>query len=244
MRVFVMFVTAILVLTSSAAKATGFFSNEDALFEKTIDLIRSDVESLSRLKFSKVSRAHMAFFGSSSGNALVEFIKKRTKRIEWTETDDLVIASASNGTLWISERYAELDQVHRWAVLIHESRHNESAGWNHVKCPNPYIFTFDEVSYRFPVFDEYSGTLGCDNTSDGAYGVEHAFLQSIFETCVNCTKEMKNEATKLMFSSGYLRIINSDAATKAFIDSNAKTLNIIEENHIFLRKAERILNKK
>ena len=218
-----------------------FADNGEDQLSKAMKLFYSDLEQLGKLEFSKLSSAHINFFGESkSGRDLVIFITKRIKTIMWDESlPDDVGARTVNGNLVVGTAYLQDNQVGRWNILIHEARHSESSAFDHVECSFPYEFTFNSEIYIFDIMKEFSGKKGCDDTHNGAYSLGYTFLRSIAQSCINCTEDDKSEAKLKAVFSGILRIVEPSSADAIYHLANLTAEgDLVKMEHFFSKLSD------
>lgn len=230
-----------LATTSSFAVAADFGDAE----KKVLDLIQKDLSALEALQFSRVSPLHSSVFGDANGHSLVKYITNRTREFQVTTLPKGVEARAADGILQVDESYLKKSQVLRWYTLIHESTHNEISTPDHVLCPNNGVFVFNNVAYNLKSpRNTLPGSLACDDKVFGAYGIGYIFTQSILESCLNCSKEMKGEALQVGLTYGLLRISEPVSAEALVMKSSVDPATARLRTEKALKFFEAILSAK
>lgn len=113
-----------------------------------------DAETYEQSRFSKV------FGFALDGPKLLGWWSRRIQRVRrgdaWT-----VAVYDGEGAMTVTDEFFERSLLERLFVLIHEARHADGDGYDHVECP-------------------YSGSLACDARPDGAYAYQAAFLFELY----------------------------------------------------------------
>lgn len=187
-------------------------------------VVQSDLASLEKVKLESSSLKYKALFGPSlSGKTLVDFIRARIDRYEFglqPNPNTTAQVTRNSRTTTIFPRYFEHSKVRRWLILLHEARHADPTGFfGHVACPQPFVFVFENQTYRIPLLDWASGSMSCDADDLGPYGLESAVGLNLAWYCENCSEKEKLEAWGSAFDTGLLRISDPQAAQR-FIQDN------------------------
>lgn len=125
-------------------------------------------------------------------------LNKKIPSISYGNTWTVAI-NQNKGQLVIGDQFFErLTDLERLYVLVHEARHSDGKGHKHVKCSKDFQF----VSSAQPTMD-LGGTLACDDTSDGAYAYQSAFLFELYAFGLFDQREVG-----LLYNSSISRIPN------------------------------------
>lgn len=112
------------------------------------------------------SRFQQRFGFPLQGGLLVAWLRGRVTRIErgraWT-----VAVHGGDTTVVVTDAFFTRSLVERMSVLLHEARHSEGDGHDHVECPED-----DPVLLR--------GREACDGRADGAYAYQAALLYEMY----------------------------------------------------------------
>ncbi|MFQ5677084.1 MAG: hypothetical protein ACE5G1_14420 [bacterium] len=182
-------------------KTFGFSESQMLVIERTFALLQS--LKAERLKidpktYKSLSRFEHLFGFSFDGKRLFEWVGKRTQTISYRKAWTVAI-NQNKGQITIGDRFfSKLTELERLYLLVHEARHSDGHGFKHVKCPKGFQF----VSSGQPEMS-LEGTLACDDTDDGSYAFQAAFLFELFAYGLFDQRE-----AGLLYNSSILRILN------------------------------------
>lgn len=217
-----------LSLVTSTVSADSLLQRKTFSKAEASALVQKDLSAIETLQFTQTSKAFQRYFGTAGGRSLANYIRSKTKSIEFGILPIGSIARASDGKLTLDTEFVHASPVQRWFLLIHETRHNESRAWQHVMCPTPYRFTFGGSTYDLnELAGRLSGGYGCDASGDGAYAVTYTFLRAIAESCTNCSAEMRADAGRLAYTEGLIRILDPQAAKQLVEDASSAAGDVV-----------------
>jgi hypothetical protein len=166
----------------------------------------SDLNHLRKVSGSQASGLHGFVFGPSankvSGEAYYNFFMSRVSIVdsEPSKKDFFVNAGGKDdpGKLYVTSEYTKylktMPEIERWAVLIHEARHNEIENtWPHTICPDPFIDAKGNAIIA-PWGQSLSGKYACDTEALGSYGVTIILARNIELHCDTCSKDLRTQA--------------------------------------------------
>jgi len=181
-------------------KLKGLKSGEIGILEGTFENLRG--LEISEIKinpktYKKLSRFEELFGFKINGPGISDWILRRTRKIEKKETWTALV-NHRKGTIRIGKVFfEELTLLERMYALIHEARHSDDGGYKHSKCPKGFKF----ISAGQPYMD-LEKEFACDNTDQGAYSYQAAFLFELFAYGLFDSKEVG-----LLYNSSIIRVI-------------------------------------
>jgi hypothetical protein len=217
----------VILFSTFLCLSNGKASSDLAIAPDVPELVKekflADLKSLRRVSGSAASSFHSIIFGPGaervSGEAYYNFFTHRVSDIDTENSKQDFFVNAGGlkdpKKLYITNEYEKfvtsMPQIERWAVLIHEARHNESpTNWPHVLCPK--TFSVNKKPIVTPWGEALAGKYACDDKALGSYGITIVMARNIELHCDNCSKELKTQAGQYARSI-LLRIINPQAIT-------------------------------
>ena len=155
------------------------------LSEERIEVLESTMRQLNSLEpgplkinkgaYRRLSRFHELFGSPFRGKALSQWLLSKIRKISYHNTWTVAV-NQNQGTFILGEMFfAKLSALERLYLLIHEARHSDEGGYDHVSCPKGFRF----ISAAQPELD-LEEEPSCDNRRDGAYAFQAAFLFELY----------------------------------------------------------------
>ena len=193
-------VVLLLLVGSTAAAELIYFDarvpeNSRRLFQTDLDLMRG-------IEGTTASPRHRALIGEVRGADYLAFLKQRIQFVGYQVAREgrtaAFVQAPYYTTMFLTSNFSNADtpQMFRVQVYWHESRHGEWAvgGWQHVICPRGATDLHGE-EIRGPVSGRsLIGFPGCDNVSDGAYGLSATMMGNLAKNCTNCSEKVKTDS--------------------------------------------------
>ncbi len=179
---------------------SGLTEEQVRALESTIDQLKGlepGELKINKKVYQRLSRFKELFGFSFQGKALADWLLARIKGISyhnsWTAAQN-----QNAGNFIIGEMFfTKLSTLERLYLLIHEARHSDKEGYDHVRCPKG----FKTVSATQPDLD-LEREPACDETREGAYSFQAAFLFELFAYGLFDQKEVG-----LLYNSSISRVI-------------------------------------
>jgi len=157
---------------------SGLSEAQVLTLESTIHQLRSlepGELKMDKKTYSRLSRFKDLFGFPFNGPDLSTWLLTRIHSISyhnpWT-----VAVNQNRGEFFVGDVFfTQTSPLERLYTLIHEARHSDDDGYEHVKCPKGFKF----ISSRQPEMD-LQGVPACDPTDRGAYSFQAAFLFELF----------------------------------------------------------------
>lgn len=157
---------------------SGLSDAQVVTLESTINQLRSLEPAelkINKKTYDRLSRFKDLFGFPFNGPDLSNWLLTRIHSISyhnpWT-----VAVNQNKGEFFIGDVFfTKTSPLERLYTLIHEARHSDDDGYEHVKCPKGFKF----ISSRQPEMDLQS-VPACDPTDRGAYSFQAAFLFELF----------------------------------------------------------------
>lgn len=125
--------------------------------------------------YRRLSRFNHLFGSPFSGKALSQWLLLRIRKISYHNTWTVAV-NQNRGTFILGDIFfKKIGPLERLYLLIHEARHSDEGGYDHVNCPKGFRF----VSAAQPELD-LEEEPSCDNRRDGAYAFQAAFLFELY----------------------------------------------------------------
>ena len=177
------------------------------LTEEQVQILESTMNQLisiepGKLKIDKgvyrrLSRFNELFGIPFRGKELVQWLLSRIQKISYHNVWTAAI-NQNQGTFIVGDIFfTKINTIERLYLLIHEARHSDGEGYNHVKCPREFKF----VSAAQPDLD-LEQEPSCDARRNGAYAFQSAFLFEIYAYGLMDQKE-----AGLLYNSSVSRVI-------------------------------------
>ncbi len=182
----------------------GFSPSEVDQIKFVLDKLR-ELDTTNKLGIpDDIYQAHSRFealFGFTfNGGQLLRWLLSRIQAIRlgrsWT-----VAVNKGRGVIVLDSRFFKLSILEKMYLLVHEARHSDQDAPRHVPCPDDYPF----ISAAQPSID-LRGTRGCDESLDGAYGYQAAFLFELYAYGL-----IAGERAGLLFNSSLTRVLGKQS---------------------------------
>ncbi len=179
---------------------SGFSIKQEAQILSTIEKLKSLKAGSLKIKrgiYRRLSRFERLFGFPFDGQGLSVWVLNRLPEISYQNTWTVAV-NQNRGTLFIGDQFFEdLSDLERLYILIHEARHSDDDGYEHVKCPKGFHF----VSAAQPDID-LQGEAACDADDAGAYAFQAAFLYELFAYGIFDQREVG-----LLYNSSISRVL-------------------------------------
>jgi len=157
---------------------SGLSDSQILILESTINQLGS-VEpgelKMDKKTYDRLSRFKDLFGFPFDGRKLSDWLLTRIHSISY-QNPWTVAVNQNKGDFFVGEVFfTKTSPLERFYTLIHEARHSDGKGYEHVKCPKGFKF----ISSRQPEMDLQS-VPACDPTDRGAYSFQAAFLFELF----------------------------------------------------------------
>jgi hypothetical protein len=157
---------------------SGLSEQQILVLESSIRQLRS-LEAgelkIDRKLYRRLSRFEELFGFAFNGRDLSHWLLNRIDGISyhnpWTAAVNQNLGDFLVGDLF----FDRLSPLERLYALIHEARHSDDDGHEHVKCPKGFKY----ISSRQADLD-LEKVPACDNHADGAYALQAAFLFELY----------------------------------------------------------------
>jgi hypothetical protein len=125
--------------------------------------------------YGRLSRFKELFGFPFSGKELSRWLLTKIHGISYENTWTVAV-NQNQGSFMVGDFFfTKTRPIERLYTLIHEARHSDDDGYEHVKCPKGFKF----VSSRQPEMD-LEREPACDDNDKGAYSFQAAFLFELF----------------------------------------------------------------
>ena len=159
-------------------KLSGLTEQQTLILESTINSLSSlqpDKLKIDKKIYNRLSRFKELFGFSFEGQALTHWLLRRIRSITYQNTWTAAV-NQHQGDFFVSDLFFnKMSPLERVYALIHEARHSDGDGYEHVKCPKGFRY----ISSRQPDLD-LEKAPACDSHPDGAYAFQAAFLFELF----------------------------------------------------------------
>lgn len=146
--------------------------------------------------YRRLSRFEALFGFPFNGPDLHHWILSRVKSISYQNTWTAAV-NQNKGDFFVGDLFfTKTTPLERLYTLIHEARHSDNEGYDHVKCPEGFPF----VSSRQADMD-LTRVRACDDTDRGAYAFQAAFLFELYAYGIFDRME-----TGLLYNSSVARV--------------------------------------
>ncbi|HIL33980.1 MAG TPA: hypothetical protein EYG28_01030 [Nitrospiria bacterium] len=168
--------------------------------KETIEHLRTlqpDKMEINEEVYKRLSHFEERFGFPFNGEKLVHWLLSRVQTFSYRNTWTVAI-NQNKGTFFLGDAFFnDLSELERLYLLIHEARHSDSGGYKHIKCPEGFVF----ISAGQPKKD-LQEELACDESGDGAYAFQSAFLFELFAFGLFDKREVG-----LLYNSSISRVI-------------------------------------
>jgi hypothetical protein len=157
---------------------SGLSEAQVLILESTINQLRS-LESaelkINKKTYDRLSRFKDLFGFPFNGPDLSNWLLSRIHSISYHNPWTIAV-NQNKGEFFVGDVFfTKTSPLERLYTLIHEARHSDDNGYEHVKCPKGFKF----ISSRQPEMD-LENVPACDPTNRGAYSFQAAFLFELF----------------------------------------------------------------
>lgn len=157
---------------------SGLTDAQVLVLESTINQLRSlepgDLK-MDKKTYSRLSRFKELYGFSFNGPDLSNWLLGRIHSISYHNPWTIAVNQNKGEFIVGDVFFTKTSPLERLYTLIHEARHSDDDGYEHVKCPTGFKF----ISSRQPEMDLQS-VPACDPTDRGAYSFQAAFLFELF----------------------------------------------------------------
>lgn len=159
-------------------KLSGLTERQILILESTVDQLPSlkpgDLK-MNKPMYDRLSRFKELFGFPFDGDGLFHWLLSRVRSFSYRNSRTAAYNQHKGHFIVGDTFFDRIDTVERLYTLIHEARHSDDGGYDHVRCPKD----FNIVSSRQPDLD-LAGERACDNSDQGAYSFQAAFLFELF----------------------------------------------------------------
>lgn len=177
------------------------------LSEEQLRILESTINQLKTLApgdlkidkgvYRRLSRFKELFGISFGGRELSDWLLARIHRISYYNSATAAL-NQNRGNFVIGDLFfTKINTLERLYLLVHEARHSDANGHEHIQCPKGFKF----VSATQPELD-LEHELACDDHREGAYAFQAAFLFELFAYGIFDQKEVG-----LLYNSSISRVI-------------------------------------
>lgn len=157
---------------------SGLTEEQLRILESTIDQLKA-LESgelkIDKKVYRRLSRFSEMFGVPFRGKEVVDWILARIRRISY-HNSPTAAQNQNRGSFVVGEIFfTKINTLERLYLLIHEARHSDGDGHDHIKCPKDFKF----ISAAQPDMD-LEREASCDPGRDGAYAFQAAFLFELY----------------------------------------------------------------
>lgn len=178
----------------------GLNEQQVLILESTIAQLQSlkaDKLKIGKKSYRRLSHFKELFGFAFDGPELSRWLLKRIRSISYQNTWTAAV-NQHQGDFFVGDIFfTQLSPLEKLYALIHEARHSDDDGYEHVKCPKAYKY----VSARQPDLD-LENLAACDAVVNGAYAFQAAFLFELFAYGI-----FEQHETGLLYNSSISRMI-------------------------------------
>ena len=205
-------VLLVLIINSQTAMAREAYWEQhqielSGLTEQQILVLESTIEQLRLLEpnklkidkriYNRLSRFKELFGFSFNGRDLTRWLLSRIRSISYHNSWTAAV-NQHQGDFFVGDLFfTKISPIERLYALIHEARHSDNDGYEHVKCPKGFKY----VSSRQPDLD-LEKVAACDGSPNGAYAFQAAFLFELFAYGI-----FEQNDVGLLYNSSISRVI-------------------------------------
>lgn len=179
---------------------SGLADEQIQILESTINQLRTlepGELKINKKVYQRLSRFKELFGIPFRGQEVADWLLARIKGISYHKSWTAAL-NQNGGHFVVGEMFfTKISPLERLYLLIHEARHSDGEGYDHVKCPKG----FKTVSATQPDLD-LEKEMACDDTREGAYSFQAAFLFELFAYGIF---DQKNVG--LLYNSSISRVI-------------------------------------
>ncbi len=181
-------------------KFSGITEKQLSLIEETVNHLKSLGPKELKVKkkmYKKLSRFGELFGFSFNGKDLFHWLLSRTKKFVYRNSWTVAVNQNKGEFILGDEFFNKVSMLERLYVLMHEARHSDNGGYKHIRCPKDFKF----ISAGSPDM-MLENEPACDDSKEGAYSYQAAFLFELFAFRIFDQKE-----TGLTYNSSIARVI-------------------------------------
>ena len=206
------FILLVLIFNSQTAMArepyweqrqielSGLTEHQILVLESTIKqlrLLEPGKLKIDRKMYIRLSRFNELFGFSFNGRDLAPWLLHRIRSISYHNSWTAAV-NQHQGDFFVGDLFfTQLSPLERLYALIHEARHSDNDGYEHVKCPKGFKY----VSSRQADLD-LENVSACDSNPNGAYAFQAAFLFELFAYGI-----FEQNDVGLLYNSSISRVI-------------------------------------
>ncbi len=157
---------------------SGLTEEQIAALESTLNQLRAIQPGelkMNKRNYQRLSRFKELFGFPLNGNVLFRWLLTRVRSFSYHNSWTAAL-NQNKGHFIIGDTFlVKISTLERLYTLIHEARHSDDGGYEHVKCPKGFKF----ISSRQPEMD-LEKEPACDGNNKGAYSFQAAFLFELF----------------------------------------------------------------
>jgi hypothetical protein len=179
---------------------SGLSDEQVRILESTINQLRMlepGELKMNKKIYRRLSRFKELFGISFQGKEVADWLLARIKGISYHNSSTAALNQNSGHFVVGDIFFAQINTLERLYLLIHEARHSDGEGYDHVKCPKG----FKTVSATQPELD-LEKERACDDTQEGAYAFQAAFLFELYAYGLFDQKEVG-----LLYNSSISRVL-------------------------------------
>ena len=168
--------------------------------ESTINQLRSLKPGDLKIKndlYRRLTRFKELFGFPFDGPELSRWLLARIHNISYRNSWTVAVNQNKGDFIVGDVFFTRTSPLERLYTLIHEARHSDDDGYEHVQCPKGFKF----ISSRQPEMD-LQNVPACDPTDRGAYAFQAAFLFELFAYGL-----MDQSEAGLLYNSSILRVL-------------------------------------
>lgn len=181
---------------------SGLTDEQVLILESTIHQLRSFEPGelkINRRAYNRLSRFKELFGFEFNGGDLSRWLLTRIRGISYQNTWTAAV-NQNQGDFFVGDLFfTKTNPLEKLYTLIHEARHSDDDGYEHVKCPKGFKF----ISSRQPEMD-LEKEPACDNSDKGAYSFQAAFLFELFAYGI-----FDQSKVGLLYNSSISRVVPS-----------------------------------
>ena len=179
---------------------SGLTEHQMLVLESTIEqlrLLEPGKLKIDKRLYKRLSRFKELFGFSFNGRDLTRWLLNRIRSISYHNSWTAAV-NQRQGDFFVGDFFfTKISPLERLYALIHEARHSDNDGYEHVQCPKGFKY----VSSRQADLD-LEKISACDGSSDGAYAFQAAFLFELFAYGI-----FEQNEVGLLYNSSISRVI-------------------------------------
>ena len=179
---------------------SGLKDEQVLILQSTINQLRilePNELKINKRVYRRLSRFKELFGFLFSGRDLSHWLLTRIKSISYHNTWAAAVNQNRGDFIVGDVFFTKMNTLERLYTLIHEARHSDDNGYQHIKCAKGFKY----ISAGQPDMDLESEPT-CDDNDKGAYAFQGAFLFELFAYGIFDQKEVG-----LLYNSSISRVI-------------------------------------